>query len=131
MKFLDYIFYRAYRFQLLVGNYLTPVFSTLIGLTCVLMFNLFSLLFLFSFYTDLLLLIFKSSIKTAIIFFIIIFLSLSTIFLYRKRYKNVIQAFKNESKNDLKKGNIQVFIYLVFTLLILYISLYLMYIKNN
>jgi uncharacterized membrane protein YbhN (UPF0104 family) len=131
MNFLDYIFYRVYRFQLFVGNYLTPIGSTIIGITAVILINLFSIIMILSLHFNFSVLIFQSFVVTMVLLFLIIGAIFTIIFLKKKRYHKIINTYKNENKNQLRKGNAQILIYLIFTLLLLYFSFYMMYKRNN
>lgn len=130
MNFLEYSFYRIYRFQLLVGNHSTPIGTSVIGLTALIMFNFFSLLIIANYFTDFKLLFFDSSKITSLIFFAIILLIVSYSILYKKKYNAIINKYENENRKQKRRGNRHVFIILVLTLLLFYLSLYLLYSKN-
>ncbi len=130
MKFLEYSFFRIYQFQLWVGNHVTPIGTSVIGFTALVMFNLFSLINLLGYYTGIHILFFNDSKTTALLFFLFILLIVCYLFLYRKKYNLIIEKYKHENKRQRRKGNLYVLLVLLFTLGLVYFSLYLMYLKN-
>ena len=130
MLFLEYIFYRIYRFQFLVGNHLTPVGTTILGLTSLIMFNLFSTFIIINYLTGYHIIFFNSSKLTALIFFILILLIICYLFLFKERYKTILKKYQKENKKEIRKGNLHIILFILFTLALLYFSLYLLYSKN-
>lgn len=131
MEFLEYIFYRIYRFQFLVGNHLTPVGTTILGITALIMFNLFSFTSIISYLTGYYAVLFDSSRITGLTCFVVILSIVCYLFLNKKSYKIILKKYQKESKKETRKGNFHVLLFIVSTLVLLYFALYLLYIKNK
>ncbi|WP_447637234.1 hypothetical protein [Flavobacterium microcysteis] len=125
MKTLDFIFYRFYRMQLSVNNYTTPVFSAILGIVTGISFNLTCLSYiLFDCITG--------TIPQRVfspLFFIISFVTplviLSFTFLYKKRYKQIIERYEDEADSAVIKGNICIIAYFVFIILFMGLTFYI------
>jgi len=122
MRIVDFIFYRFYRMQLSVNNYTTPVGSTIIGVGAALSFNLICLSYiLFDCITGN---IPKTPFYPLILFFTLLVI-LSFAFLYKKRYKQIIERYEDEADSAVIKGNICIIAYLVFTILFIGLMFYI------
>lgn len=111
--------------QLSVNNYTTPVGSTIVGVGGALLFNLMCLSYvLFDCITGNIPKNILSPIYPIVLYFILLVI-LSFTFLYKKRYKQIIERYEDETDSAVIKGNICIIAYLVCTILFLGLTFYI------
>lgn len=53
------------------------------------------------------------------------------LFVHKKKYKAIIKTYKNETKNEIKKGNIMVSIYILLSFIMIGVGFWLMIMRNR
>ena len=126
MNILDYLFYRVYKFQEYVGN-TNPVLETIIGISALMIFNIISLLSFCIIFFEVHILSIKQSTTPGAFLMLFIFCLNLIYFLNKKRHKKILEHFKNEEKRTVRNGNLLVLFIILFTLSMIYLSLYFAY----
>lgn len=130
MNILDYFFYRVYKFQEYVGN-ANPVFETIIGISSLMIFNIISFFTYCAIFLQLNFFYVKQTVVPVLVLILLIFLFNLMYFLFKKRYKMILEHYKNEEKRKVRNGNIMVLFLILFTLSMIYLSLYFAYKLSN
>ncbi len=129
-KKLDYIYYRFYRFQVSVGNGNNATFASLMFMTFLFMVNCFSVSFILYGIFGIKLPL-NNAISNGLTVVSLIFIFNYFIFIHNKRYKSIISLYNSETKDQIKKGNATIIIYLVLSFILMGIGFYLMILRNN
>ena len=127
---LDYIYYRFYRFQVAVGNGNVAFTFSFIFLSFLVMLNFFAFTFILYAFLDIRL-PFKNPVIGGLTVLGVIFLINFFLFIYGKRYLAIINRYKNEPLNTVKKGNFAVISYMIFSFGVIGLSFYLMIMRNR
>ena len=127
---LDYIYYRFYRFQIAVGNATVAVPFAFLFMLFLILTNLFSISYILYGLFGLELLARNGIIKTFSISILLLFLNFF-LFIYRKRYKKIIKTYQKDTKHEIRRGNLLVILYVVFTFILIGVGFYLMILRNN
>ena len=129
---LDYIYYRLYRFQISVGNYDIAVFSSVLFLCFLILINFYSVLILLGVFAGIKLPIKNLNLTiVGLSIFLGILLILYFLFIFKKRYKQIIKKYQNEDKSAVKKGNISVTIFFIITILVIWLAFYFVWLDNT
>jgi len=127
---LDYIYYRFYRFQVSVGNSFVAVPFALLFLTYLLILNFFSIVF-FLYGLAGIKAPWHDAVITGSTCFLLVAAANYLLFIYKKRYRSIIKLYQNEPKHSVKRGNIAVVIYIIVSLALIGMGLYLMILRNG
>lgn len=128
---LDVFFFIVYKFQLSVGNKPSEsIMMTFFGIIAILLFNLLSFLAVIGLSLNLNL-IFINHTVSAILIFLVVSGMVFLVFLKNKRYNMIIEKYTKSNKKYITKSNFIMIGLLLFTLLNVYYSLYIIYISNK
>lgn len=121
MKFYKYLIYKLYSWGLKREND-TPVFNVIITLTFVHFVQLFTVYMVLLKYMPEIS-IFNMGKKIYLYVFGVAFIVLNYFVLYnKKRWDSYLQEYKNESKNQSRKGKIVILSYLIGSILLFFIT---------
>ena len=127
---LDLFFFIVYKFQLSVGNKPSEsIMMTFLGIIAILIFNLLGFLIVIDILMNLNL-IFINHIVSAILLCAIVSGIVCWVYLKNKRYNLIIEKYTKSNKKYIKRSNFIMIGLLLFTVLNIYGSLYLLYISN-
>jgi hypothetical protein len=119
MKIFDYLYYKFYRATLIGSLKDIAEFAASLYLAGLIGANL---LVLGAFLRKINLLpFFFQSKKQVIVFMICLFAISLTLFLYKKRYKEIINKYEQENEQERKKGNLFVWLYVIISFLLIFI----------
>ena len=122
-----YVYYRIYDWNLRTwGQKDRPHDNAVLGVAMLTLFNLFSVFAILQILTDIDFLSIGSLPVEYLAIFVIAHMSLHYLLLfYKKRYKQIIAEFSQESKEDYKRGTVWVLVYIIGSPLLLIASVLL------
>lgn len=126
---LEFIYYRFYTFQFTIGRGTIAEFSSLLHITLILLFHVFSIgAFIYAAW----------GVQWCDIdgVWLLCFLVVPTVFnyflfTYKGKYKLIYKRYKNEPEAELKKGNRLIRVYTLATFVLFLIGVFLMVARNN
>lgn len=125
----DLFFFIVYKFQLSVGNKPSEsIMMTFLGIIAIMLFNLLSFLIVISILINSNLIIINHTVS-AILLCVIVSGLVCWLYLKNKRYNIILEKYTKSNKKYIKKSNLLMIGLLLFTLLNIYGSLYLLYIS--
>ncbi len=127
---LDYIYYRFYRFQVSVGNGSIAIMFSFLFLSFLLMINFFAFAYILYAFFGIKMPLQNATIGGLTVIGIICVVNYF-LFIYRNRYQKIIKRYKGEKSATVRKGNIAVVIYMVFSFIMIATSFYLMIMRNR
>ncbi|NQX37353.1 hypothetical protein SAMN05421820_103672 [Pedobacter steynii] len=127
---LDYIYYRLYRFQISVGNGSIAIMFSFLFLSFLVMINFFAFTYILYALFGIKILLLNGGTFGFIVVGMIPVINYF-LFIYGKRYQEIIKRYKKEKPEAVKKGNIAVVIYMVFSFVMIGMGFYLMIMRNR
>jgi uncharacterized membrane protein len=127
---LEYFYYRVYRLQVSLGNGMVAKGFAVFMLSFLIGLNFYSVLFVAYGLFGVTLLLQGGGIAGGLIFFSLMVVGY-LLFIRGKRYKSIIEEYKKEPKENVKRGNRMVLLYMLFSFLFLLLGFYLMIQRNE
>ena len=129
-KLIDLIYYRFYRFQISVGNGQIAVLFALLFLSFLILVNIVALIYIIYGVAGFMYIYDDVTVQGLALTGGIISIN-AYLFIYKKRYKIIIKQYKNETKAEVRLGNIKIIIYILISFIMLGVGLYSMVHRNN
>lgn len=127
---LEYLYYRAYRSQVSLGNGMIARYTAVMLLSFLIGLNFYSILFMAYGIFGVTLLLEGGGIAGGLIMLSLMIVGY-LLLINGKRYKSIIDKYKGESETSVKKGNRNVLLYMLFSVLLLLLGFYLMIRRNE
>jgi uncharacterized membrane protein len=127
---LEYFYYRVYRLQVSLGNGMVAKGFAVFMLSFLIGLNFYSALFIAYALFGTTLLLEGGGIAGGLVFFSLI-VGGYLLFIKETRYKSIINKYKSESKESVKRGNRMILLYMLSSVLFLMLGFYLMIQRNE
>lgn len=127
---LDYIYYRFYQFQRWVGNGLNAEYMAVLQLEFTVMVNIFAIQYFLYGFWGIKFLDVRPEIAALTQSFVLMLIGY-LLFIYKSRHKKIIKTHRSESPEETKRGNYQILLYFIGSVVLFGLGMFSMIARNN